>query len=207
MQAWINKCKGVTVYRDGCRSFQVLNAGIKDSSSSESMLDQLTQSIVTDRLAGLNKLPFDAKPAVRYKIKLPNNINAYIGVTEDENGNPTELFINVGKSGTDMQADAQAIARSCSAWFQEGLPIEKLYKQYIGIHSGNVMFDSGEKILSLPDAVAHILGLYIDDEGYKTEITSKLNGLHIPCPECKNEMAVQEGCMTCTNPRCGYAAC
>lgn len=91
-------------------------------------------------------------------------------VTINENGEnrPFELFLNVGKCGSDVAADAEAIGRLCSLLLRipSTLPEEKRFELIVsslaGIGgNGNVQF--GDKsIRSLPDAVAYALSQYVE---------------------------------------------
>lgn len=91
-------------------------------------------------------------------------------VTLNENGQdgPVELFVNIGKCGSDIAADAEAIGRLCSLLLRISSPvhpkkrIEWIVQNLAGI-GGSQNVDFGKKrIRSLPDAVAFALNQYAE---------------------------------------------
>lgn len=81
---------------------------------------------------------------------------AYITVNFIES-KPVEVFISLGKTGSNERACAEAIARVCSTALQHGLPVEALTKQLRGISSTDTLGIGPAKILSMPDAVGRVL--------------------------------------------------
>lgn len=89
-------------------------------------------------------------------------------VTINENGanRPFELFLNVGKCGSDVAADAEAIGRLCSLLLRLPSPIpeekriELIVNSLIGIGGNGDVLSGVKRIRSLPDAVACALNLY-----------------------------------------------
>jgi ribonucleoside-diphosphate reductase alpha chain len=91
-------------------------------------------------------------------------------VTLNENGqdNPFELFVNIGKCGSDIAADAEAIGRLCSLLLRISSPVhpkkrmEWIVQNLTGI-GGSRNVDFGQKqIRSLPDAIAFALRQYAE---------------------------------------------
>jgi len=140
--AWQTNCKGITVFRDGCKEAQVLNLGLKGKGS-----DQTTQT-----------RPFKVVGAT-YKLKSPVG-TAFITINEDEEGQPLEVFINVGKAGTDVAAMAEALGRTISTALRfrgQLKPREKaeeIAHQLAGIGGRRSVGFGPNKIRSLPDAIA-----------------------------------------------------
>lgn len=91
-------------------------------------------------------------------------------VTLNQNGDfhPFELFLNVGKSGSDVAADAEAIARLCSLLLRISSPvseetrIEWIIRSLTGIGGNGEVRLPGHRIRSLPDAVARALTRYLE---------------------------------------------
>lgn len=65
---------------------------------------------------------------------------AYITVNVDEAGVPVELFLNVGKAGSDIMELGEAIGRIASLGLQNGASLRKVAEQLIGI-GGNGKFN------------------------------------------------------------------
>lgn len=84
---------------------------------------------------------------------------AFVTISGDGNG-PRECFINVGKAGTDIQADAEAIGRLISLVLRlpDGLTSEQRLKAIIeqleDIGGGRQGYENAK---SLPDGIAHTL--------------------------------------------------
>jgi ribonucleoside-diphosphate reductase alpha chain len=92
--------------------------------------------------------------------------SAFITINEDTQGNPMEIFINVGKAGSDVAAMAEALGRTLSTSLRFGsflTPKEKaqeLAHQLSGIGGRRSVGFGPNKILSLPDAVSIALSFH-----------------------------------------------
>ncbi|OGM25691.1 ribonucleoside-diphosphate reductase, adenosylcobalamin-dependent [Candidatus Woesebacteria bacterium RIFCSPLOWO2_01_FULL_39_61] len=146
--AWETDCKGITVFRDGCKETQVLNLGVKDK---EKDVFQEAKDPTLIR-------PFVVRGST-YRLETPVG-RAFVTINQDESGEPLEVFINVGKAGSDVTAMAEALGRtiSTSLRFRGHLaPREKAKEialQLSGIGGRRSVGFGSRKILSLPDAVA-----------------------------------------------------
>ena len=93
--------------------------------------------------------------------------NAYIRVGEVD-GRPFEVFITIGKAGSDTCANAEAIGRLVSLCLRSDIALADVVKQLKGIKSTPVWYQpepgaEGVQILSLPDAVGWVLGQYKEE--------------------------------------------
>src|SRR5947208_4217038 len=59
----------------------------------------------------------------------------YVNITEDDKGQPFEVFISLGKAGAPLMADVEAIGRLISLALRSGIPIREVYRQLRGIRS------------------------------------------------------------------------
>lgn len=91
----------------------------------------------------------------------------YVTLNENGEGSPFELFVNTGKCGSDLAADAEAIGRLCSLLLAlpSSIPeverIESIIQNLSGI-GGSKRVASGERaIRSVPDALAFALSQYL----------------------------------------------
>ncbi len=183
-------CKGVTVYRDGSKSTQVLST----QEGEESQKD-----------AGSGKPTVRERPEVVYGFtqKVQTGLgDLYLTVNEVE-GKPFEVFATIGRSGRSITAKAEAIGRLVSLALRSNIDVRDVVKQLQGIGGEHPVFQKKGLLLSIPDAVAWVLAnRYL--QGYRLDRPH--NDLNKPyCPECSAELIFQEGCFVCQ--ACGYTKC
>ncbi|MBI5628641.1 MAG: ribonucleoside reductase class II, partial [Candidatus Rokubacteria bacterium] len=98
--AWEEGCLGITVFRDGCKGTQVLNIGVGVGAGDEADPSVLGERVVKPRphsLAGHT-----------YRMETPIG-TAFVTVNDTERGEPFEVFVQVGKAGSDTMAVAEAL--------------------------------------------------------------------------------------------------
>ena len=217
--AWECGCKGVTVYRDGCRAGVLVDK--KSKKKEESKCEAAT---------GENKRP-KSIPAdvVRFKNGREDWI-AFVGLYE---GRPYEVF--TGKIEDDAMFIPPKITKGSILKVREedgskrydfqytdrygytntigGISrlFDESFWNYAKLISGVLRYNMPiEKVVSLID------GLHLDDENINTwkngvkralkqyiEDGTRSKG---KCPQCGQEnMAYQNGCLTCMS--CGYSKC
>ncbi len=206
-------CKGVTVYRDGCRQQQVLST----KSTTENAKEELEPGQIT-----LNPTP-RPRPDVTYgttkKLKTGCG-NLYVTINYDENGKPFELFSTMGKAGGCAASQSEAISRLISFTLRSGANLKEVIKQLKGITCHSIAWSKGGKILSCADAIANALeeatdSLPMNGMNAKTapatgtasvkkasRTTSLRKGA---CPDCGGSLSYEEGCMRCYS--CGFSEC
>ncbi|MBX4191349.1 MAG: adenosylcobalamin-dependent ribonucleoside-diphosphate reductase [Candidatus Doudnabacteria bacterium] len=82
--------------------------------------------------------------------------NLYVTVNEDQYG-PFEVFSQLGKAGGFFGAQTEAICRMISLGLRSGINLQNVIDQLKGIRGPDPVFHNGERILSLPDAIANVL--------------------------------------------------
>ncbi len=186
-------CKGVTIYRDGSKSGQVLNIGSKKEDKTQA--PQQAPSVVRQRP--------DIVEGFTQKVKTGLGV-LYLTVNEVD-GQPFEVFTTIGKSGRSITAKAEAIGRLVSLCFRSGVPVRDVVQQLKGIGGEHPVFQKKGILLSIPDAISWVLeNRYL--KGEAPVPATKDQDLQNPsCPECGSEMTFQEGCHICQN--CGYSRC
>jgi ribonucleoside-diphosphate reductase alpha chain len=166
--AYETGCKGITIYRDGSRDKQIL-----ETKKEGSYYDQLKGSNAGTGLSeaaqkALVGVPVEMKqrPAVlaghTYKVATPIG-SAFVAVNEDENGDIFEVFINLGRAGSDITADAEAMGRLISLAFR--IPsayssdriAQNVVDQLTGIGGSGSAGFGPQRVRSLADAVAKAL--------------------------------------------------
>ena len=217
--AWECGCKGVTVYRDGCRTGVLLDT--KSEGKKKKGCEPAT---------GENKRP-QSLPAdiVRFK----NGTEDWIAFVGLQDGRPYEIF--TGK----VEEDAMYIPRKITKGFiikvREADGTKRYDFQYTDRYGytntiGGIsrLFDESfwnyAKLISgvlrhgmpIEKVVSLIDGLHLDSETintWKTGVERALKQYILDgtkskgkCPQCGQEnMAYQNGCLTCMS--CGYSKC
>ncbi|MBL8998908.1 MAG: response regulator SirA, partial [Gemmatimonadetes bacterium] len=77
----------------------------------------------------------------------------YVTLTEDDKGQPFEVFMSLGKAGGALMADVEAIGRLISLALRSGIPMKEIHRQVRGISSDKTMGLGPNKVMSVPDAV------------------------------------------------------
>jgi ribonucleoside-diphosphate reductase alpha chain len=215
-------CKGITFFREGSR---------------EGVLERKEEKKETK-----SEMPaYTVKPRPMVVHGSTYRINTPVGmafITINTNGGnppePLEVFINVGKAGTDVYAMAEGLGRmiSLALRFSSHLSptqrVKEIIEQLKGIGGSRIMGFGKDKIRSLPDAVAKVLEMHYHlnelttkeeknnssnvklvsnvDQPTFTQALLKEEGLFDICPSCGEASLVhEEGCKKCYN--CGHSEC
>ena len=207
--AYEEECKGITIYRDRSRNKQILE---RDTQIREDGI----------LLRKINDVRYGRTWSIHTPLgKLHATIN------EDDDGNPYEIFFNVGKAGGDILAVAEGLGRLISLTLRTTPPklslpkLKMIVEQIEGIGGSSSVGFGLKKVRSLPDAVAKVIGYYLEEKQGQGKTISpnehleksqailvtnqKTNHNGNICPECGNATLVyEEGCEKCV---CGYSKC
>lgn len=218
-------CMGITIYRDGCKEWQVLNVGTKKEEVKVEKIDEImSPEEVEETIADLRVRP-NKLQGNTYKIQTPVG-NAFVVVNADEMGNPFEVFINVGKAGSHVMADAEAMGRLISlslrvpSKFPAKAVAEAVVEQLAGIGGSDSVGFGHNRVRSLADGVAKVLKDYLkganveheDPKEDRQEIVGQQQALPLVtkkgdlCSECgQATLVLEEGCSKCYS--CGASKC
>jgi ribonucleoside-diphosphate reductase alpha chain len=95
----------------------------------------------------------------------------YVTITEDDKGQPFEVFMTLGKAGGALMADVESLGRLISLALRSGIPIKEIYRQLRGISSDRVIGLGPNKILSMPDAVGIAIERWMQEkQGIQQEL-------------------------------------
>jgi ribonucleoside-diphosphate reductase alpha chain len=256
-------CKGVTVYRDGSREMQVLSTGstakrvqaqhatsvpvasgiaaadlhgeIAELRAENERLQRIVHDLEAENLQRRQKR---SRPEVlrgtTRRVETPLG-TLYVTITEDDRGQPFEVFMTLGKAGGALMADVESLGRLISLALRSGIPIKEIYRQLRGISSDRVIGLGPNKILSVPDAVGIAIERWMQEkQGIQQELLPRagqpevapvvsppvsqatgrgeqmiLGGMQEmlsgACPDCGSQLEFAEGCMKCHV--CGFSEC
>jgi ribonucleoside-diphosphate reductase alpha chain len=205
--AWELGCLGITVFRDGCKGEQVLNIGVGAKKDPDAAAPHAAGPAV------IKPRPHSLRGST-YRMETPIG-TAFITVNETPDGDPFEVFVQVGKGGSDTMAVAEALGRLISLTLRLPSPLspkrrlEEVISQLSRIGGGSPMGFGPSKILSLPDALARTLAEHVG------QVQTPAGTLATPsapkrvgdlCKECGQATFVyEEGCKKCLS--CGFNEC
>ncbi|RRD71411.1 MULTISPECIES: vitamin B12-dependent ribonucleotide reductase [unclassified Desulfovibrio] len=189
-------CKGVTVYRDGCKSVQVLATG-----EGQKKMDGATD-VAQAATAGRSSVRKRPDMVWGFTQKVPTGLGAMYLTVNEVDGRPFEVFATIGKSGRSITAKAEAIGRLVSLALRSGVHVRDVVAQIKGIGGEHPVFRGKGLLLSIPDAIAWVL----EKRYLKDDILADVTDLQgHDCPECGERLTFQEGCLICT--ACGFSRC
>jgi ribonucleoside-diphosphate reductase alpha chain len=239
INAWKLKCKSCTVYRDGSRTMQVLNIGTGENIASLTgevkkieavkTITNAPLDLKTDRGRIAPRVRPDVLPGRTYRMKTGYG-KLYVTINNDENGVPFEVFATIGKSGGFFQEQSEAICRLISLTLRSGVKVEEVIKDLRGIRGPAPTITAKGTILSLPDAISHILEEHVRSGEVTEQVLLNVTadvpvgttvseidvefsgnnaiadfGFAPGCPECGSPLTMAEGCISCKS--CGFSRC
>ncbi|MBI2617701.1 hypothetical protein HYW55_06210 [Candidatus Gottesmanbacteria bacterium] len=225
-------CKGVTYMREGSRPGVLERIPEKKDEKESVQKEKATPN-------GNGHLPVREEIMPRpmmvagatYQIDTPVG-TAFVTINTDANNQPLEVFINVGKAGSDVTAMAEALGRIVSLMLrmQSSVPASErarqVFNQLIGIGGSKALGFGDKRVRSLPDAVAKVLAMHYgfkfkngNGNGHQQaegnpQSVPVLTQQSLPvtkidydlCPSCgEAALAYEEGCKKCYS--CGYSEC
>ena len=182
MTAYDMGLKGITYMRDGSRQgvFERIDEKKADEVKKEEVI----------------KKPVERRPHVlfgaTYKTETPFG-HSFVTINSDQDNNPFEIFIASGRSGSDIMAMSEALGRIVSILLrmQSDVPHRERIKQVIGQLSGiggaRAVGFGVNRVRSLPDALAKVLGQHF---GFKVNGRVVDTQQHL---ESKDEEVVANG--------------
>jgi ribonucleoside-diphosphate reductase alpha chain len=205
--AWELGCLGITVFRDGCKGEQVLNVGVGKKDKAQAVPGGAGPAIIRPRPRSLQ--------GSTYRTETPIG-TAFITVNETTDQDPFEVFVQVGKGGSDTMAVAEALGRLISLVLRLPSPLssqrrlEEVISQLSRIGGSQPTGFGPGKILSLPDALARTLAEHIGHVKPAPEApVAAGNGkkqIGDLCKECGQATFIyEEGCKKCLS--CGFNEC
>ncbi len=155
-------CKGITYYRDGSRDAVLTR--VEDEKKAQAQQAPVMEP-VTSIQQGIKPRPAVVHGYTRQVSAPEGKIN--VTINSDEHG-PLEVFITVGKAGSDIAALAEAVGRLISLNLRVLSPLsqvdraKEIAEQLRGIGGSRSVGFGMQQIRSLPDAVARALEQHME---------------------------------------------
>ena len=220
------KCKGVTVYRDGCLESQPMQKGVAARQEKPVSVTGETEP----EWGKIRPLPRPIRLTGTTDSKQTPEGNLYLTLNY-HNGQPFELFAQIGKAGSDIMAFTEGIARLVSLAFRCGIDPAGVAEQLLGIGGSRSVGFGPHRVRSVPDAIGQFLNDCLKNIASPvTKNTPVQENLAFPgngaaaaannqatgeknkkvsfnlCPSCgMYAFTWAEGCAKCL--ACGYAEC
>jgi ribonucleoside-diphosphate reductase alpha chain len=221
--AYEHRCKGVTVYRDGCRQHQPM-------SLSEKKAPEKSEAAMMP----IRPMPLpEIMSAIRIKQVTPFG-NMHIKIVVDPiSQREFEIFAQLGKGGDIACSDLEGMCRLISLYLRVNGSLDEIVAQLDGIGSSLSVPTKDGRIASLADGLAKAIQKYQRAKAIsglhalllgKADLSSiergskagpasahdvqngaELNGFKIRCPECGGAIIFEEGCAKCHG--CGFSQC
>ncbi len=223
-------CKGVTYMRDGSRPGVLERIVEQPAQVDKKEIVVSEEKTNGESVPKITPRPMMVKGAT-YQIDTPVGA-AFITINTGVNNEPLELFVNVGKGGSDVTAMAEALGRLASLVLRMQSNVsstdraKQIFNQLYGIGGSKSLGFGDKRVRSLPDAVAKVLAMHY---GYKIkngngngQAKEQIQVAEIAvttqqpllveksefdlCPSCgEAALAYEEGCKKCYS--CGYSEC
>ena len=162
-------CKGITYYRDGSRDAVLTRVEDEEKKKKAAQEAETPQSVMMEPVTSIQQ---GVKPRPALVHGYTRQVNAPEGkinitINSDEQG-PLEIFVNVGKAGSDIAALAEALGRLISLNLRILSPLsqtdraQEIADQLRGIGGSRSVGFGMQQVRSLPDAVARALELHME---------------------------------------------
>lgn len=185
--AFERQCKGITVYRDGCRENQTIVAARRNTELAAPGLDVRPRVRTTEGSTSKFRMGCGT---------------LFVTVNNDEQG-LCEVFANLGKAGG-CPAQSEATCRAVSVALRCGVKPGVLIEQLKGIRCLSAISrkkgNSDVDVLSCPDAIGRALEQIVGPNPKPTIVS-----LVGKCPDCGHPMRRDSRCKICDN--CGFDKC
>jgi hypothetical protein len=156
-------CKGITYYRDGSRDAVLTR--VEDERKAAEAQQAAVITPVTSIQDGVKPRPAVVHGYTRQVSAPEGKVN--VTINSDEHG-PLEVFVNVGKAGSDIAALAEALGRLISLNLRILSPLSQtdrareIADQLRSIGGSRSVGFGPQQVRSLPDAVARTLELHLE---------------------------------------------
>lgn len=231
IMAYKTGCKSITVYRDGSRQVQVMDAKVQERDMCPNcnailFMNDGEKMCVTCGYKPTEQKQGEAPHEETVKARRPISLNgktyrkdtpigaAYVTINSNGDGHqdPFEVFLNVGKAGSEVCAVSEAMGRLISLILRIPSSTKRnerllwIIDELAGIGGGRPLGLGPGRVRSLPDGVAQVLANHIGKEEAHENSVPVMRPQGDICPDCGEASLINsEGCRKCHG--CGYSDC
>lgn len=218
MEGWKSGCKGVTIYRDGCRSGVLVSSAEEDvdetkdafkTHSAPQRPESLECSIHHATIKGeawtilvglMDGKPYEVMGGLQKFIEIPRKYKKGLIIKHPYKTKNSRYDLHIGKNGDSFvikdlvsvfdNPNHAGYTRTISLALRHGAPIQYVVEQ--------LQKDTEMDMFSFSKVIARVLKTYITDGTLPSKTV---------CDNCGAEgsLVYQEGCVTCT--ACGSSKC
>ncbi|MBI4051842.1 MAG: adenosylcobalamin-dependent ribonucleoside-diphosphate reductase [Elusimicrobia bacterium] len=191
-------CKGITIYRDGCKAQQVLNLTTQPSTKRKERTYE----------------PFGVSSEY-YQIKTGYG-PLHIHINYDEHG-PYQIFTNLPPLGTEISGLASLIGILISKYLEAGGGPIRLLKHLNAVKGDRPLGFGENRVNSIAHAISLALRFHLKKTGWITDGTDETSKEKLElweltrtlyCPKCySSNVAYESGCTGPTCHDCGHSEC
>jgi ribonucleoside-diphosphate reductase alpha chain len=192
MKAWELGCKGITVYRDGCKSHQVLNIAEKKEEKAKPKVD-----------------PAEGVGSVYYQFGTGYGpVHVHI---DHHDGEILKVFTNIAPIGTEIAGLTSVMGILISKYLEMGGDVNALRKHLNSIKSDKPFGFGPKRVESIPHAVSVALTKFLSQMGHLPGQQTLTAHVGEAAPEVKAQAQVHQQeahkdrhCPKCYSPNIAY---
>jgi ribonucleoside-diphosphate reductase alpha chain len=204
--AYKSGCKGITIYRDGSKTQQVLNIA---SEKKPAAAETPTKKGARDSSRGI--------ASEYYEIRTGHG-PLHVHIDHDEQG-PYRIFTNLPPVGTEISGLTSIVGILLSKYLEAGGDPIRILKHLNSVKGDRPFGFGAQRVDSIPHAIAVALKMHLQKKG-------KMEGAAAPsapgtgplelwdrssapyCPKCySSNVAFESGCSGVTCHDCGHSEC
>lgn len=203
IEAWKHGCKGITIFRDGCKRGNIL--GVDNNKTNEPIKYDSIEPIKRRGIKEVSGKTFRMQTACS---------RLYVTVNYTDDGELFEVFTNITGGCT---SNINSICRLVSAALRSGMKVSTIIEELraVSCPACQALRKKGETNIELScgNAIAKVLEMSYNKPVKQIMVKSnsvaneeeKSDGLY-ECPECgQKTLKLEAKCCTCHN--CGYSKC
>jgi ribonucleoside-diphosphate reductase alpha chain len=198
--AYASNCKGVTVFRYGCKK------GVLSLRDDESKATSAEKNVAGRKPTKKPRPETLSGDTPRIKTGCGH---LYVVVNRDPvTSELFEVIALAGKAGGCTSCLMEGMTRVMTTALRFGTPVEEISKQILGLRcptpAPNWGANNGDSVLSCPDGIGKVLLKYAEDATTIAQAAAS-QALTFACPDCGLILDPDGGCFVCRS--CGFSKC